>query len=128
FGNGANSERCKAKREEAKKPFFRNVNDAALQSLSAWVPTLFGAAAKQSNKGYRVSSAALDRDLEEDLSFTSQGIKDFAVHGMGDANEGKRSPVDIVLEYGGEETAADAAQGLCERLGGDSAAPGWVSK
>src|SRR5262249_51122151 len=98
-----------------------------LQSLSAWVPTLFGAAAKQSNKGYRVSSAALDRDLEEDLSFTSQGIKDFGVHDMGDANEGKRSPIDIVLEYGGEETAANAALWLCERLGVHPASLGWVS-
>src|SRR5262249_11952761 len=127
FGEGANSER-EAKREEAKKPFFLNVNDAALQSLSAWVPTLFGAAAKQSNKGYRVSSTALDRDLEEDLSFTSQGIKDFGVHDIGDANEGKRSPIDIVLEYGGEEAAADAALWLCERLGVDPASLGWVPK
>ena len=143
FGKGANSERGEAKCEEAKtgkrkrgvlweavygftkEPFFRNANDAALQNLSAWVPTLFGAAAKQSNKGYRVSSAALGRDLEEDLSFTSQGIKDFGVHDMGDANEGKRSPIDVVLEYGGAETAADAALWLCERLGVDPASLGW---
>jgi len=44
---------------------------------------------------------------------------------MGDANEGKRSPIDVVLEYGGAETAADAALWLCERLGVDPASLGW---
>jgi hypothetical protein len=108
-------------------PFWRNVNDKALASLSVWVPDLFGAAAKISNKGYRVSSKDLGRDLEEDLSITPRGIKDFGVHDMGDANDGKRTPIDIVLEYGEPETAADAALWLCERLGIGPASLGWRS-
>jgi hypothetical protein len=106
-------------------PFFRSVNTAALQSLSAWVPSLFGAAAMASNQGYRVSSKDLGRDLEEDLSFTPQGIKDWGVWDMGDDRGGKRTPIDIVLEYGSEETAADAALWLCERLAIDPASLGW---
>jgi len=107
-----------------KNPFFRNVNDAALQNLSAWVPVLFPAA-KASNTGWRVASADLGRDLEEDLSFTSQGIKDFGVHDMGDPNDGKRSPIDIVLEHGSQDTAADAALWLCEQLGKKPEDLGW---
>src|SRR5262249_16715565 len=52
-----------------------------------------------SDGGYRVSSADLNRDLEEDLSFHPEGIKDFGVHDMGDPRGGKRTPIDIVQEH-----------------------------
>lgn len=86
------------RREREGDPFFRNVNSAALQCLLTWVPVLFPGA-KASNKGYRVSSAILGRDREEDLSFTPQGIKDFGEHDMGDPRHGSRTPIDVVLEY-----------------------------
>ena len=80
--------------------FFTNVNDAALADLGAWVPEIFGDDAKpQRTGGWRVSSKALERDLEEDLSLHPDGIKDFGVHDMGDPREGKRSPIDIVIEH-----------------------------
>jgi predicted P-loop ATPase len=77
---------------------FKGINTAALQNLDAWVPQLFPSADK-SSKGWRVSSASLDRDLEEDISFTQDGIKDFGVHDMGDAREGKRTPIDVVMQW-----------------------------
>jgi RecA-family ATPase len=106
-------------------PFFRNVNSAALQSLFAWVPALFSPAKANDTGGYRVSSADLGRELQEDLSLTPQGIKDWGVWDIGDANEGKRTPIDVVLEYGSQNTAADAALWLCERLAIDPASLGW---
>src|SRR5262249_51855444 len=76
--------------------FFRDVNSAALQHLDAWVPVLFGGAEVRSGQigGYRVSSDALGRGLQEDLSITSKGIKDFGVHDLDDSKEGKRTPID----------------------------------
>jgi DNA polymerase len=56
---------------------WQMLNDSALADLDAWVPALFGDKAEKSSLGYRVSSAALGRELEEDLSITSVGIKDF---------------------------------------------------
>jgi hypothetical protein len=77
------------------------INTAALANLDAWVPALFGDAAKrQTNGAYRVSSATLGRDLEEDLSLHPDGIKDFGVADMGDQRRGKRTPVGVVMEFG----------------------------
>jgi predicted P-loop ATPase len=77
---------------------FRRLNSDALANLDLWVPRLFPAA-KKSNQGYRVSSRDLGRNLEEDISFTPQGIVDFGVHDLGERNEGRRSPIDIVKEW-----------------------------
>ena len=49
--------------------------------------------------GYRVASVDLDRGLEEDLSIVSSGIVDFGVADMGDALSGKRTPIDLVMEW-----------------------------
>jgi P4 family phage/plasmid primase-like protien len=95
---------------------FRAINDAALADLQAWVPALFPSA-RPHNDGYRISSADLGRDLEEDLSITPIGIKDFGVHDLGDPNEGKRTPIDLVIEHGGEPDAPAAAQWLALQLG-----------
>ena len=105
--------------------FFRDVNDRALQNLSAWVPAVFGAKARRTNLGYRVSSFNLGRNLQEDLSLTPQGIKDWGVHDLGDAKNGGRTPIDVVLEHGSKRTAADAALWLCDELGIDPASLGW---
>jgi hypothetical protein len=107
--------------------FFKKVNTQALQSLDCWVPNLFGAAAvyQPNMRGYRISSIALSRDLEEDLSITPIGIKDWGVWDIGDPNDGRRSAIDLVIEYGKEHLPADAALWLCGRLGIDPAAIGW---
>jgi hypothetical protein len=95
---------------------FRLINDAALANLDAWVPELFPCA-RPASGGYRIHSADLGRDLEEDLSITSQGIKDFGVHDLGDPNEGKRTAIDLVIEYAGASDVSSAASWLAQRLG-----------
>lgn len=78
--------------------FFGRVNEAALAQLGAWVPVLFPAA-REYQGGFRVASVDLMRDLEEDLSLVPEGIVDFGVADMGDEREGKRTPIDVVLEW-----------------------------
>jgi len=78
--------------------FFGRVNEAALQSPGAWVPVLFPAA-REYNGGYRVESVDLGRDLQEAIGISPKGIVDFGVADMGDEREGKRSPIDLVLEW-----------------------------
>jgi RecA-family ATPase len=77
---------------------WSSVKQVALENLSAWVPLLFPTA-RTYNGGYRVSSKDLGRDLEEDLTIMPNGIKDFGVADMGDLNEGKRTAIDLVMEY-----------------------------
>jgi hypothetical protein len=103
------------------KSFFGQINSAALANLDKWVLKLFPTAEFQpGTKGYRVTSADLGRpELEEDLSITPMGAKDFGVHDMGDEREGKRSAVDLVIEYHediGDDPMA-AALWLAEQLG-----------
>jgi DNA primase RepB-like protein len=74
------------------------LNDAALRNLAAWVPGLFPNA-KPYHGGFRISSADLGRDLEEDLSIVPEGITDFGVADQGDPREGKRTPVELVMEH-----------------------------
>lgn len=107
--------------------FFRQVNDLALRNAGAWVPAVFGGAAKfQSGTGaWRISSKELGRQLEEDLSIAPTGIVDFGVHDIGDARQGKRTPVDIVIEHGGAPDAKAAAFWLCEQIGVRPEAMGW---
>lgn len=95
---------------------MREVNDAAMARLEAWVPTLFPQA-KRSGQTWRVGSATLGRELQEDLSFHPDGIVDFGVADQGDAAQGKRTPIDVVAEH---RTAGDvkaAADWLRQVLG-----------
>lgn len=78
---------------------FKRVNDAGMANLAAWVPALFSEA-KASGGGYRVTSKALGRELQEDLSIKPSGIVDFGLSDQGDPREGRRTPVDLVLEWG----------------------------
>ena len=109
------------------KQFWRKVNDIAFQNLGAWVPEIFGSAAEyQPNTGaWRISSKALGRELEEDLSIHPDGVTDFGVWDIGDARQGKRTAIDIVIEYGRKRDAAEAALWLCERCGVDPVSLGW---
>ena len=83
------------------------------------MPDVFGALAKyQPGTGaWRISSEALGRNLEEDLSLHPDGIKDWGVHDMGDPKRGSRTAIDIVVEYGEpKRDAAAAALWLCEQM------------
>lgn len=114
----ASTVRAKAPNLSAGTNFFRNVNDKALSMLGAWVTAIFPAAKfQQGTGGYRVYSRDLGRSLEEDLSFSPHGIKDFGVADMGDTRQGARTAIDIVMAYSDEATPVDAAFWLCERMG-----------
>src|SRR5262249_38350148 len=76
----------------------QQINDLALKNLGLWVKKIFPTA-RPYHGGFRVSSADLGRGNEEDLSITPQGIKDFGVHDLDDPLEGKRKPLDVVMEY-----------------------------
>jgi putative DNA primase/helicase len=102
---------------------FRKVNDAAMGALHAWVPTLFPNA-KVSGKGYRVTSDDLGRDLQEDLSIKPEGIVDFGVADLGDARQGKRTPIDLVIQWGGKAKPKDALHWLAQLLGVSIRKPG----
>ena len=96
---------------------FRRINDDALADLS-WVPSIFPSARYMpGTHSYRVSSADLGRDLEEDLSIASNGIIDFGIHDMGDPRQGRRTAIDVVMEHGGAPDAVSAARWLASQLG-----------
>ncbi len=79
---------------------YRAIDEEALANLDKWVPALFKNKANKTGDGrYRVSSKVLGRKLEEDLSIAPDGIKDFGIADMGDAREGKRTPIEIVASY-----------------------------
>jgi predicted P-loop ATPase len=98
--------------------FFRNVNSAALTDIGCWVPKLFPDAKLQATGAWRVSSADLGRDLEEDLSIHPDGITDFG-------EEEPRTAIDLVIEHGDAADAFAAARWLCEQLGVEPASLGW---
>lgn len=101
--------RSRAPRADGADP-FASVNDAAMHDLAAWVPALLPAA-RPHGGGYRVASRDLGRDLEEDVAFHPQGIRD---HGT----ERGLTPIDAVLEFGtGIADAAGAMRWLADRLG-----------
>ena len=104
--------------------FFANVNDEALRALSAWVPRLLPGA-RPYRDGYRVSSRNLQRDCEEDLGIQPDGIKDFGVHDTGDRQGGRRTPIDLVIEYGMARDAKEATLWLCDQLGISPDRLGW---
>lgn len=100
--------------------FFRIVNDKALANIGGWVGSIFPGAKRQDGTGaYRISSKQLGRSLQEDLSISPDGIVDFGVADMGDARQGKRTPIDIVIDYGMAGEAVGAARWMCDRLGVD---------
>lgn len=114
------------KETSEKETFFSRVNEAALQSIAAWAPALFvGLELREYHEGYRISSAELGRELQEDLSIVPEGIVDFGVADMGDERQGKRSPIDLVLEWAPKlfddpltapQNAYEAAHWLCAQM------------
>lgn len=95
---------------------FEHVNQQAMAALPVWVPSLFPGAVS-SPKGYRVTSKALGRDLQEDLSITPEGIVDFGVADMGDPRMGARTPIDLVMEWLPAAKPVEALKWLAQRIG-----------
>ena len=96
---------------------WKKLNSEAIRRYSDWVPDIFPSATKTS-EGYRVTSADVGRDLEEDLSFHTSGIKDFGAHDMGDPRAGSRTPIDIVEQYLHKDFD-EAVRWLARKLGLD---------
>lgn len=106
-----------AQHEDGGTNDFRRVNDAAMANFAAWVPALFGGREIPRGAGYRVTSQALGRDLQEDLSIDPLGICDFGVADMGDPKGGSRTPLDLVLEWLPAQKPADALHWLAPLVG-----------
>jgi Family of unknown function (DUF5906) len=80
---------------------------------------VFGSDAKPTAAGgYRVTSRALERQLQEDLSFHPDGVMDWGL-------ERGLTPIDVVIQHGSAPDAPTAALWLCERMGKDPASLGW---
>lgn len=89
---------------------YTKLNAEALKNLDKWVPALFGKGVIKTEDGrYRVPSKVLKRKLQEDLSISPEGIVDFGLHDMGDEREGKRTALDLVMEY--SESCRDMEMG-----------------
>ena len=99
-----------------------------MASLDKWVPKLFGDNARKSGKDtWRISSAKLGREMQEDLSIDRKGVKDFGLHDQEDARDGKRTPVDLLLhedyqcviaeDYQSIANPKEAALRLCDLIG-----------
>ena len=103
-----------------KDGFFPAVNAAALADIGRWLPAVFPRAEHQSGTGaWRVSSADIGRDLEEDLSIHPEhGGQDFGTRQS-------CSAIDVVMRHGGAPDAKAAALWLCDQLGKDPATLGW---
>ena len=101
--------------------FFSEVNRAALADIKAWVPAIFPRARFEPGTGaWRVSSADLGRNLEEDISVHPDGIQDFG-------EEEVLTAIDLVLCHGNHHARPlEAALWLCDRLSITPASLGYV--
>jgi len=88
---------------------FTRVNADAMARMDAWVPSLLPKA-KPYKGGYRITSKALGRNLQEDLSIHPDGIQDFGL-------DRGFSPIDLVMEHLGMGKPVDAMKWLAERTG-----------
>jgi hypothetical protein len=127
---GARAVAAPARRVEATAErdasFFARINSKALASLGAWVPRVFPGAVAYDNavlneQGYRVSSQALGRALQEDISLMPSGIRDWG-------EEIGCTPIDVVVAWGAVNTPVDAALWLCQQLGVAPQKLGWREK
>lgn len=101
---------------------FDKVNQAAMAAMPAWVKVLFPAATPRGG-GYRVTSKALGRELQEDLSISPEGIVDFGVSDMGDPRQGRRTPIDLVMEWLPASKPVEAMKWLAQRIGVELSPP-----
>jgi hypothetical protein len=102
--------------------FFTQINTAALNDIAAWARSIFPRARFEPGTGaWRVSSADLGRNLEEDISIHPDGVRDFG-------EEQPASPINLVMQYGSASTVVDAALWLCERLSIEPASIGYQAQ
>jgi hypothetical protein len=103
--------------------FFRQVNSAALQGAAKWIHALFPKARQSPNGAWRVKPQDRGRpDLEEEISIHPElGIVDYGL-------ERNMTPLDVVLEFGEQTSALEAALWLCARLGVDPARFGYRNR
>jgi hypothetical protein len=120
----------KADADGDEKSFWRKVNDLALERIGDWVVELFGddAVFQKGTGAWRISSKALGRELEEDLSIHPKGITDWGLDDQGEKKGdkiGRRTAIDLVIEHGNAPDAKAAALWLCGLMGVDPASLGW---
>lgn len=96
---------------------WRGLNEHALNRVKEWVPTYFPSA-REYKEGYRVASADLGLDFEEDLTIHPRplGIKYFGVSDQGDSTEGRRTPISLVAELCMAGDKPKAARALADTL------------
>lgn len=94
--------------------YQQRVEHEGITRLGEWVPELFPSA-REHRDGYRVSSADLGRDLEEDLALQPDGIMDFG-------EEVGLTAVQVVERWL-PATTDEALEWLAERLGVSAAQP-----
>lgn len=96
---------------------WRGLNDHALNRVKEWVPTYFPAA-REYKEGFRVASADIGLDYEEDLTIHPwpMGIKYFGVSDQGDPTEGRRTPVALIAELVFDGDKPRAARALADTL------------
>jgi hypothetical protein len=92
-------------RRERADSRWGELNELALAHLDQWVPKLFPTGKKTRAGGYRVKSTDLGRGRQEDLSLDPRGIKYFGDADMGDPRGGRRTPIDVVMEWNHAELA-----------------------
>ncbi len=101
---------------------FKKVNATAMAALHAWVPSLFSQATPYKD-GYRCTSKSLGRSNQEDLSMQPTGIVDFGLEGTGDPKDGRRTPIDLVMEWLPTAKPKEALHWLAQRIGIDLTPP-----
>lgn len=112
----APASRSPAGKGGAGEKFWTRINQEAMASFPAWVPELIPAARVAPGGGYRATSKALGRDLEEDLAIHPNGIQDFGL-------ECSYSPIDLVMEHLPAKEPREAVAWLAQRLGIEVPAP-----
>jgi len=118
-------QRPKKTSQRSGEDFFRNVNNAALADLASWVPAMLPKARFYTGKQtWRITSQALGRNFEEDLSFSPDGIRDFG-DDNGDPNGRPLTAIDAVQEFGSAADVTAAAMWLCDHLGLSPQSLGW---
>lgn len=96
---------------------YRGLNQQAYERLVEWVPIFFEAA-RPYKQGYRVASADMGLEYEEELTIhpMPMGIKYFGIADQGDDREGRRTPVGILAEILFEGDKSLAARKLADVL------------
>ena len=89
--------------------FFRNVNNAALNNIAAWVQALHPNFQDRGDSGWRLSSKDLDHDLEGDILVHPDGIRDFG-------EEKPLTAIGLVMKLGAAPDPTAAAFWLCDKL------------